>query len=114
MQLPKGSVDEDRKARLEKVAQVGHGDGRRKNSKTGEDGGYHTAQVGLETEEERRAEAKPQENAEARAKMPVGVTTITQHGWGPIHCYSNSRGEMSWQYIFTGHLPGLFQTLKWH
>ena len=28
------------------TAQVGHGDGRRKLSKTGEDGRYHTAQVG--------------------------------------------------------------------
>ena len=28
------------------TAQVGHGDGRRKKSKTGEDGSYHTAQVG--------------------------------------------------------------------
>ena len=28
------------------MAQVGHGDGRRKNSKTGEEGSYHTAQVG--------------------------------------------------------------------
>ena len=28
------------------MAQVGHGDGRRKKSKTGEDGSYHTAQVG--------------------------------------------------------------------
>ena len=37
------------------TAQVGHGDGRRKKSKTGEDGSYHTARVGLETEEERRA-----------------------------------------------------------
>ena len=27
-------------------AQVGHGDGRRKNSKTGEHGSYYTAQVG--------------------------------------------------------------------
>ena len=29
------------------MAQVGHGDGRRKKSKTGEDGSYHTAQIGL-------------------------------------------------------------------
>ena len=28
------------------MAQVDHGDERRKNSKTGEDGSYHTAQVG--------------------------------------------------------------------
>ena len=28
------------------MAQVGHGDGRRKKNKTGEDGSYHTAQVG--------------------------------------------------------------------
>ena len=28
------------------TAQVGHGDGRRKKSKTGENGSYHTAQVG--------------------------------------------------------------------
>ena len=28
------------------MAQVGHGDGRRKKSKTGEDGSYHTALVG--------------------------------------------------------------------
>ena len=28
------------------MAQVDHGDGRRKKSKTGEDGSYHTAQVG--------------------------------------------------------------------
>ena len=28
------------------MAQVGHGGGRRKKSKTGEDGSYHTAQVG--------------------------------------------------------------------
>ena len=28
------------------MAQVGHGDGRRKKSKTGEDGSYNTAQVG--------------------------------------------------------------------
>ena len=28
------------------TAQVGHGDGRRKKSKTGEVGSYHTAQVG--------------------------------------------------------------------
>ena len=27
--------------------QVGHGDGRRKKCKTGEDGSYHTAQVGI-------------------------------------------------------------------
>ena len=27
------------------MAQVGHGDGRRKKSKTGEDGSYHTAHV---------------------------------------------------------------------
>ena len=29
-----------------KMAQFGHGDGRRKKSKTGDDGSYHTAQVG--------------------------------------------------------------------
>ena len=28
------------------MAQIGHVDGRRKKSKTGEDGSYHTAQVG--------------------------------------------------------------------
>ena len=28
------------------TAQVGHGDTRRKKSKSGEDGNYHTAQVG--------------------------------------------------------------------
>ena len=28
------------------MAQVGHGEGKRKKSKTGEDGSYHTAQVG--------------------------------------------------------------------
>ena len=28
-------------------AQVGHGDGRKKKSKTGEDGSYDTAQIGL-------------------------------------------------------------------
>ena len=42
---------EDERARLEndaatKLAQVSHGDRRRKKSKTGEDGSYHTAQVG--------------------------------------------------------------------
>ena len=38
------------------MAQVGHGDGRRKKSKSGEDGCYHTAQVGPgDREEERRA-----------------------------------------------------------
>ena len=31
---------------LEQTAQVGHGVGQRKKSKTGEDGSYHTAQVG--------------------------------------------------------------------
>ena len=36
-----------RKLRLEKVVtQVVHGDRRRKKSKTGEDGSYHTAHVG--------------------------------------------------------------------
>ena len=29
------------------TAQVGHGDGRKKKSKTEEDGSYHTAQIGL-------------------------------------------------------------------
>ena len=29
------------------MAQVGHGDGRRKKSKTGQDGSYHTSQIGL-------------------------------------------------------------------
>ena len=29
------------------MAQVGHGDGRKRRSKTGEDGSYHTAQIGL-------------------------------------------------------------------
>ena len=28
-------------------AQVGHGEGQKKKSKTGEDGSYHTAQIGL-------------------------------------------------------------------
>ena len=40
---------EERRARLENDAatkrQVDHGDGRRKKSKTGEDGSYHTAHV---------------------------------------------------------------------
>ena len=44
-------MDEERKARLKKMvatnAQVGHGDRRKKKSKTGEDGSYHTAQIGL-------------------------------------------------------------------
>ena len=44
-------MDEERKARLKKMvatnAQVGHGDGRKKKSKTGEDGSYQTAQIGL-------------------------------------------------------------------
>ena len=60
--LKRGDENElERKLRLEKVvarlaveteqesyqtAQVGHGDGRRKKSKTGDDGSYHTAQVG--------------------------------------------------------------------
>ena len=56
-------MDKERKARLETTVatewlrlamekmvaterQVGHGDGRRKKSKTGEDGSHHTAQVG--------------------------------------------------------------------
>ena len=47
-------TEEDRRAKQEndaarcsyQTAQVGHGDGRRKKSKTGEDGSYHTAQVG--------------------------------------------------------------------
>ena len=29
------------------TAQVGHGDGRKEKNKTGEDGSYHTAQTGL-------------------------------------------------------------------
>ena len=29
------------------IAQVGHGDGLKKKSKTGEDGSYHTAQIVL-------------------------------------------------------------------
>ena len=33
--------------RLHQTAQFGHVDGRRKKSKTGEDGSYHTAQIGL-------------------------------------------------------------------
>ena len=50
------------------MARVGHGDGRRKKSKTGEDGSYHKSQigpgedgsyhksqVGVETKEERGA-----------------------------------------------------------
>ena len=41
-------IEEERRARLEndaanQMAKVGHGDGRRKKSKTGEDGSYHTA-----------------------------------------------------------------------
>ena len=43
-------TEEERRVRLEndavKTVQFGHGDGRRKKSKTGEDGSYHTAQVG--------------------------------------------------------------------
>ena len=43
-------TEEERRARLEndadQTAPVSHGDGRRKRSKTGEDGSYHTAQVG--------------------------------------------------------------------
>ena len=46
-------MEEDRKARLEKMAAtkrfrlaMEHGERRRKKSKTGEDGSYHTAQVG--------------------------------------------------------------------
>ena len=44
-------TEEERSARLENdeatkwLAQVGHGDGRRKKSKTGEDGSYRTALV---------------------------------------------------------------------
>ena len=44
-------TEEERRARLEndattkRLAQVGHGDGRRKKSKTGEDGSYRTALV---------------------------------------------------------------------
>ena len=44
-------TEEERRARLENDAatkrldQVGHGDGRRKKSKTGEDGSYRTALV---------------------------------------------------------------------
>ena len=37
------------------MAQVGHGDGRRKNSKTGEDGSTTQLKLALETEDERRA-----------------------------------------------------------
>ena len=44
-------MDEERKARLKQMvatnAQVGHGEGRKKKSKTGEDGSYYTAQIGL-------------------------------------------------------------------
>ena len=36
------------------MAQVSHGDRRRKKSKTGEDGSYHTAQVGLEAEVQKK------------------------------------------------------------
>ena len=44
-------TEDERRARLEnaaatKTAQVSHGDRRIKKSKTGEDGSYHTAQVG--------------------------------------------------------------------
>ena len=47
-------TEEERKSRLEKMvhvhsyqtAQVGHGDGRRKKSKAGDDGSYHIAQIG--------------------------------------------------------------------
>ena len=44
-------TEEERRARLEndaatkRLAQVGHGDGQRKKSKTGEDGSYRTAHV---------------------------------------------------------------------
>ena len=45
-------TDEERKTSLEKIvatncstAQVSHGDGRRKKSKTEEDGSYHSAEV---------------------------------------------------------------------
>ena len=37
------------------TAQVSHGDRRKKKSKTGEDGSYHTAQLALEAEDERSA-----------------------------------------------------------
>ena len=44
-----------RTKKLQDEKQKGHGDGRRKKSKTGEGGSYCTVQVGRETEEERRA-----------------------------------------------------------
>ena len=37
------------------MAQYGHGDGRRKKSKTREDGSYQTVQAGHEKDEERKA-----------------------------------------------------------
>ena len=37
------------------MAQVGHGDGRRKNSKTGKDGSYHTAHVGPGNRERKKS-----------------------------------------------------------
>ena len=65
MQIPNGSVwpclDGRRKKSKTKedgsyqMAQVGHGDGQKRKRKTGEDGSYHTARLALETEEERRA-----------------------------------------------------------
>ena len=39
-----------------KRLEVGHGDGRRKISKNGEDGSYHTAQVGCGDERRARLE----------------------------------------------------------
>ena len=52
--------DKERKARLEKMvatkrAQVGHGDGRKKKSKTREDVATTQLRLAFETEEERRA-----------------------------------------------------------
>ena len=47
-------TEEERRAKLEndattkRLAQVGHGDGRRKKSKTGEDGSYCTGHVSLD------------------------------------------------------------------
>ena len=47
MQLPNGSVWPCRRTKKEKQDWRSHGDGRKKKSKTGEDGSYHIAQIGL-------------------------------------------------------------------
>ena len=47
-------MEEERRARLENDAANGLGWPWSRTKKTGEDGSYHTAQVALETEEERR------------------------------------------------------------